>query len=78
MSTPCYQQMMTGTATWPGCRLCCRGAVPGLQPRPPDSVRARRAQARQDLAQVKSIAGAASRKLTSMAQTFMKDLQGGY
>jgi len=41
-------------------------------------VRARRAQARQDLAQVKSIAGAASRKLTSMAQTFMTDLQGGY
>ncbi|KAK9839315.1 hypothetical protein WJX81_007499 [Elliptochloris bilobata] len=35
-------------------------------------------QARQDLAQVKSLAGAASRKLTTMAQTFMKDLQGGY
>ena len=35
-------------------------------------------QARQDLAQVKNLAGAASRKFGSMAQTFIKDLQGGY
>lgn len=35
-------------------------------------------QARQDFAQVKEVAGAATRKLGSMAQNFMKDLQGGY
>jgi hypothetical protein len=35
-------------------------------------------QARQDFAQVKDIAGAATRKLGNMAQNFIKDLQGGY
>ncbi|KAK9831820.1 hypothetical protein WJX74_010695 [Apatococcus lobatus] len=35
-------------------------------------------QAREDMAQLKTFAGTAGRKLSSMAQSFMKDLQGGY
>ncbi|BDA43782.1 probable ADP-ribosylation factor GTPase-activating protein [Coccomyxa sp. Obi] len=35
-------------------------------------------QARQDFVQMKEAAGAATRKLGSLAQNFMKDLQGGY
>ena len=35
-------------------------------------------QARQDFAQVKDIAGAATRRFGAMAQSFIKDLQGGY
>ena len=35
-------------------------------------------QAKQDLAQMGSMAGNAGRKLSSMAQSFMKDLQGSY
>ncbi|KAK9828959.1 hypothetical protein WJX72_003048 [[Myrmecia] bisecta] len=35
-------------------------------------------QAKQDMQQVKQLASTASRKLTNMAQNFMKDLQGGY
>ncbi|KAK9866893.1 hypothetical protein WJX84_006115 [Apatococcus fuscideae] len=35
-------------------------------------------QAREDMAQMKALAGSAGRKLSSMAQSFMKDLQGGY
>lgn len=35
-------------------------------------------QARQDLAQMGTLAGNAGRKLSSMAQSFMKDLQGSY
>ncbi|KAK9812503.1 hypothetical protein WJX73_004635 [Symbiochloris irregularis] len=35
-------------------------------------------QAKQDLAQMKNMAGSASRKLSTMAQSLMKDLQGGY
>ena len=34
-------------------------------------------QARQDVQQLKSIAGTASRKLGDMASSFMRDLQGG-
>jgi hypothetical protein len=36
------------------------------------------AQARQDFAQVKDIAGQATRRFGAMAQSFIKDLQGGY
>lgn len=36
------------------------------------------AQARQDVQQLKSIAGTASKKLGDMASSFMRDLQGGY
>jgi len=35
-------------------------------------------QARQDLAQMGTLAGNAGRKLSNMAQSFMKDLQGSY
>ena len=35
-------------------------------------------QAKQDLAQMGTLAGNAGRKLSSMAQSFMKDLQGSY
>ena len=35
-------------------------------------------QARQDVQQLKQYASGASKKLTNMAQNFMKDLQGGY
>ncbi len=35
-------------------------------------------QARQDLSQMGTMAGNAGRKLSSMAQSFMKDLQGSY
>lgn len=35
-------------------------------------------QARQDMAQIKDIAGSASRKFGDMASNFLKDLQGGY
>lgn len=34
--------------------------------------------ARQDLQNLKQIAGQASKKFTSMAQSFVRDLQGGY
>lgn len=36
------------------------------------------AQARQDVEQLKNIAGTASKKLGDMASSFMRDLQGGY
>jgi ADP-ribosylation factor GTPase-activating protein 2/3 len=35
-------------------------------------------QAKQDMAQIKNIAGTASKKLGDMASSFIKDLQGGY
>ncbi len=35
-------------------------------------------QARQDAAQLKSMASTAGRKITNLASNFMKDLQGGY
>lgn len=35
-------------------------------------------QARQDAAQLKSMATTAGRKLGNLASNFMKDLQGGY
>ncbi len=35
-------------------------------------------QAKQDMAQIKDIAGTASKKLGDMANSFLKDLQGGY
>ena len=35
-------------------------------------------QARQDLAQMSNMAGQAGRKLSNMAQSFIKDLQGSY
>ena len=34
--------------------------------------------AKQDVAQLKNIASQAGSKLSRMAQTFMRDLQGGY
>ncbi len=35
-------------------------------------------QARQDAAQLKSMASTAGRKISNLASNFMKDLQGGY